>query len=187
MDNTENNSHSFKHEILVADLPKNRPYDFELSPKPKDLKALAAELDILDVSKLRFNGTLEFSDLGELKLTADLGVSVTQACVVSLEPVKSRIDEAITRRFIKLDDEFEEERQMLPEEDENTDPMTSVIDLGLVMLESIALNLPDFPRIEGAELKQKTFTEAGAIPMTDEDTKPFAGLAALKDKLSSKN
>ena len=47
------------------------------------------------------------------------------------------------------------------------------------MLESVALNLPQYPRKDGAELGQHVHAEPGTQPMTDEDTRPFAGLADL--------
>ena len=35
----------------------------------------------------------------------------------------------------------------------------------------------------GAELGEAVYTAPGQIPMSDEDARPFAGLAALRDKL----
>ena len=48
---------------------------------------------------------------------------------------------------------------------------------------ALVLALPEYPRSEGAELGEAIFTEAGLAPMKDEDARPFAGLAALKDQL----
>ena len=173
--------------LRVAELPKNKAYAFALDLSPAELKALADDLDILDLAKLRFQGELEYNDQGEVVVTAQLGVTATQACVVTLEPVKTRIDEPVVRRYSPHMAEGGEEHQMLPEDDENVDPLEDVIDLGLILTEGIALNLPDFPRSDGAELAQSTFAEPGVTPLEDEDTKPFASLAALKDKLSSDN
>lgn len=176
----------FSHPLMVADLPKNRARTFDLDLSDGDLAVIVDDLGILDLAKLRFTGEIAFNDQGEAEVTADLGVTATQACVVTLEPVKTRIDEKITRRFSPHMEPRADEYQMLEDEDENVDPLTDVIDLGLILTESIALNLPDFPRVEGAELSQTTFAEDGVTPLEDEDTKPFASLAALKDKLSPK-
>lgn len=175
----------YSHPLEVAALPKNRTRKFNLELTSEELAALAGDLDILGLSKLRFCGEIAYNDQGEIVVEADLGVTASQACVVTLNPVKTRIDEAITRRFTPNWQVKEEDHQMLEEDDENVDPLGDVIDLGLILTEGIALNLPDFPRSEGAELKQKTFAEPGVEPLQDEDTKPFASLAALKDKLSS--
>ena len=57
-------------------------------------------------------------------------------------------------------------------------------DIAQVMAEALSLAAPDYPRADGVELESSTFTEPGVAPMTDEDTKPFAALKALKSKLS---
>ncbi len=175
----------FSHPLAVADLPKNRARSFKLDLGGDEVAAIVKALGISGLSKLRFEGELAFNDQGELVLTADLGASATQACVVSLEPVKTRIDTEVIRRFSPHMESRPEEYQMLEDEDENVDPLDDIIDLGAVLSEAIALNLPDFPRSKDAELAQKTFTEPGVTPLEDEDTKPFASLAALKDKLKS--
>ena len=58
-----------------------------------------------------------------------------------------------------------------------------MIDLSEVMIESLALALPLYPRQDGAGFGQLSTTEPGAEQLSDEDVKPFAALAALKDKL----
>ena len=177
----------FSHVLEVASLPKNRPFDFELTPSEAELAAIASDLSILGLKKTRLKGSLEFNGEGELILTADLGGTATQSCVVSLEPVRTRIETSVRRRYSPNAASLEEEHQLLPEDDENMDPLEATVDLGLVLSEAIALELPEFPRMEGAELKEKVFAEAGVTPLEDEDTKPFASLAALKDKLSGQD
>ena len=52
-----------------------------------------------------------------------------------------------------------------------------------VFRETLVLALPDYPRAEGVELGERVFSEEGVKPMRDQDAKPFAGLAALKEKM----
>ena len=42
---------------------------------------------------------------------------------------------------------------------------------------------PDYPRKDAVELGQMIYTKPGDAPMTDEDARPFAGLADLQAKL----
>ena len=72
-------------------------------------------------------------------------------------------------------------------EDDSIEPLRAEIDLGAILEESLALNLPAYPRKEGTEAGQMAFTEPGKTPLTDEDVKPFAGLADLRDKLAGKD
>ncbi|NNK79430.1 MAG: DUF177 domain-containing protein, partial [Litoreibacter sp.] len=53
-----------------------------------------------------------------------------------------------------------------------------------IALEALSLALPAYPRAEGAELGETVFSEPGTDPMSDEDAKPFAALAALKNKMN---
>ena len=63
--------------------------------------------------------------------------------------------------------------------------MPEEIDLGAVMVESLELALPLYPRAPGAELGEAVFAAPGAEPLKDVDLRPFAGLSALRDRLSS--
>lgn len=169
--------------LIVQDLPRNRPFSFDQTPDTDTLDALAEELSILSLRKVKFSGEIEAQDNGDFVLTGMLGATAKQACVISLEPVTTRIDAKVTRRFTKMEKPKEDEYQIQEEEDENTDELGDVIDLGLIATESVALNLPDFPRADTAEIEQSSFAPPGVTPLTDDDTKPFASLAALKDKL----
>jgi hypothetical protein len=51
------------------------------------------------------------------------------------------------------------------------------------MAEALALALPDYPRAPDAELEAGQFAAPGVAPMTDDEAKPLAGLAALRDRL----
>jgi len=116
-------------------------------------------------------------------LHATVGATVTQSCVVTLEPVRTRIDEEISRRFLSEVEELSVEHQILPEDDDTVEMLTDPIDLGLVASEAIALALPSYPRADGAALSDAVFSEPGVKPLRDEDLKPFSALAALKSKL----
>lgn len=173
--------------LRVSDLQQNQPTAFSLKPSGEDLAALASELQLSAIKKLVFEGDLRAVGAADWELRATLGVTVVQPCVVTLDPVTTRIDETVERRFLKdmpVFDADEEEVEM--PEDENAEPLQSTIDLTAVMHESLALLVPQFPRADGAQLKKTAFTEPGKAAMTDEDARPFAGLAALRAQLSNK-
>ncbi|MBO9473383.1 DUF177 domain-containing protein [Shimia sp. R10_1] len=172
----------------VADLPQNRPTVFELRPDAQTLEAIAKELDLTGLKKLSFKGELHAFGKSDWELIADLGATVIQPCVVTLEPVTSRIDEVVERRFLaKMPELAADEEEIEMPEDDDAEPLGATIDVFAVMQEALALNVPLFPRSEGAALKEAVFTEAGKKAMTDEDARPFAGLAALRDQLTPKD
>ncbi|PPB80018.1 uncharacterized metal-binding protein YceD (DUF177 family) [Albidovulum inexpectatum] len=165
----------------VADLPPRKPTRFRLEPDSETSAAIAQSLGILGVDKLRFEGELRPIGRGDWELTAQLGATVRQACVVTLDPVSTRIDEQVIRRYLADYQEPEGEEVEMPEDD-TAERLTEVIDLGTVMVEALALALPDYPRRPGAELGQAQFAAPGVTPLTDEDLRPFAGLADLLKK-----
>lgn len=181
--------HPQKTEVIrVADLSTRRPVTFDLAPDAANTEAIAAELDLLGLRKLRFGGTLSAEGRKDWLLQGELGATVIQPCVVTLEPVLTRIDEKITRRFSPDAnfDTVEPSAEIEIPEDETFEPLGAEIDLTRVMVEALALALPRYPRSDGAELGSLTISEEGVAPMTDEETKPFAALASLRDKLHGK-
>lgn len=168
--------------LRVSDLPQNRATRFDLAPDPSARDGIARDLDILDVRKLAFSGSVSALGKTAWKLDGTLGATVVQACVVTLEPVVTRIDTPVTRQFVAgLDKDLDDEVEM--PEDDTQEPLGPEIDLGRVMVEALALALPDYPRSDDASLESSTFAAPGVTPLTDAETKPFAGLAALKQKL----
>ncbi|MEX0305556.1 MAG: DUF177 domain-containing protein, partial [Leisingera sp.] len=81
--------------LRVADLPQNAPTAFEIIPDKGTLAALAAELGVNALRKLRFTGEIKAMGKKDWKLSGRLGATVVQDCVVTLEPVTTRIEEAV--------------------------------------------------------------------------------------------
>lgn len=168
--------------LKMAALSRHQPFTFLIEPDAEARAALAGELGITQVRKLRFAGALTPEGRADWLLQADLGATVVQPCVVTLAPVTTRIDQTVTRRYLVRwqDPEAGSETEM--PEDDTAEPLPEVLDLAEVMAEALALALPDYPRADGADLGEAVFTEPGAEPLTEERVHPFAALAKLKDK-----
>lgn len=169
--------------ILMADMPKGGTRQFNLAFSAARLKEAKETLSLLDIRKVRIKGSLAPEGRKNWLLEVEVGASVTQACVVTLQPVKTRIDTRVRRLFLTDWQEPEGDSVLEMTMDEDSDPLGDLIDLEQITLEAIALALPTYPRAEGAALETKVFAEPGIKPMTEEDAKPFAGLAALRDKM----
>lgn len=169
--------------LRVADLPQRKGHAFALTPDAETCAQIAGALDLTGLRKLSFAGRLRAEGRDDWVLEATLGATAIQPCVITLAPVTTRIDQAVTRRFVRnWQDPVESDEVEMPEDD-STEPLPTEIDLIAVLSEALALALPDYPRAGDAALEQSTFAAKGVVPMSDEDTKPFAGLAALKGKL----
>ena len=169
--------------IDVSDLPAGREVSVSLVPDSAQLAEGAAQLDVLGLQKLRLEGRLVPEGRKDWTLRAKLGATVTQACVVTLAPVRTRIEEDVLRKFVADWQEAEGDSVVEMDEDVESEPLTREIDLMAIALEGVALAMPDYPRAGDADLGEAVFAEPGVEAMTDEAAKPFAGLAALKAKM----
>lgn len=177
-------SGSTPERLRVAALRTNQPTTFDLRPDEARRDALAAELGLLGLKKLRLAGEIRPEGRDAWRLEATIGATVTQPCVVTLAPVTTRIDEPVSRHWRP-----EEEFPSVPEgaevemTDDETDPLPGVIDLGAVMAEALSLALPLYPHAEGAEAAAEALDEQAAPDPEDERPNPFAALAGLRDQL----
>lgn len=168
--------------LRVSDLPRSRPTAFSIEPDSVGRTRIADTLNLSSVKKLTFQGTIDPTDGGGFALMADLGATVVQPCVVSLEPVSTRIDARVSRRYVAdMPPSPGEDTEMV--EDDSVEALGAEIDLGALLSEVLALEIPDYPRREDAGLDAKEFAPPGVAPMSDSDAKPFAGLAALKKNM----
>jgi uncharacterized metal-binding protein YceD (DUF177 family) len=171
--------------LRLAELATRKATNFELLPNATERQAIADALDIPGIKKLRFAGSLSPAGRRDWELTAELGATVVQSCVVTLDPVTNRLDEKVLRRFLAEMPDLDGQEVEMPEDD-TVEPLPEILDLYDVLVEALALALPLYPRAEGAELGESVFTHKGGKAMTDEETKPFAGLGALRDSLKNK-
>lgn len=171
--------------IRLAQLRGKDEIGFEIAPDAEARKRIAEGLGLLELRKLRLRGHLVAEGRRDWRLTAELGATVVQPCVVTLDPVTTRIDEPVARLFTPdaTPEEVSPGEEMEMPEDDTLEPLGQEIDLHGVMIEALSLALPPWPRRDDAELGQMTATAEGAEPLTDEDTKPFAGLKALRKRL----
>jgi uncharacterized metal-binding protein YceD (DUF177 family) len=168
--------------LALARLPRSADTTFEITPDAEARAGLAAELGLLGLRKLRLAGRLVPEGKRDWRLEASLGATVVQPCVVTAEPVTTRLDEPVARRYLAEMPEPEGDEVEMPEDD-TAEPLPATLDLFAVLSEALALALPQYPRAEDAELGEAVFAAPGVAPMTDEEAKPLAGLAALRDRL----
>ncbi|WP_392664445.1 YceD family protein [Amaricoccus sp. B4] len=175
----------FARVVELARLQDGGDFAFDISPEPAEAQAIARLMGAQALRKLRFQGRLSPLERKGWQLEGAFGATVIQTCVVTLEPVTTRIDQPVRRRYEPMTEPVATDIMLSAEDDEDVEPLRPTIDLGLVALETLALALPAYPRKDGAALGPQVFAEDGVTPLEDEDVKPFAALAALKDRLDN--
>ena len=133
--------------------------------------ALARRFGLLDLPALSAELTLTPGPGGTLRARGTLRAEVVQECVVTLEPVPARIEEALDWRILPPGEEPSDELDDGPEDIES-EPDGSV-DLGEALAQGLSLSLDPYPRAPGAEVPETARDEAAS---------PFA---ALRGRLRS--
>ena len=169
--------------IKLKRLNPTEKHTFSIGVSDQQKRQLITEFDLVSLGKVRLEGHLSAAGSADWVLKADFGATVEQSCVVTLEPVKTRIEEKITRNYV-AGFEFSDDAESETVVDELTETLPAEIDLFEILKETLAIGLPAYPRKSGAEVGNLTVAPPNTTPLSDDDVKPFAGLADLKDKLT---
>lgn len=173
--------HPWPHPLRVARLGRAQPVPFDLSADEAERTAIADFLGLLGVATLRFKGELRAEAEDAWRMTGRLTSEITQECVSTLAPVPARIDLRVSRLFVPYP--FEGAIDLDPEDEDDPDEFEDTIDPGAVALEELALSLDPYPHAQGVEPVDARAAPPGTAPLDDAELKPFAGLAALRDKM----
>jgi uncharacterized metal-binding protein YceD (DUF177 family) len=154
--------------------------------EPGERTALAARFGLKAIDSLKANYAIR-RDARGIVATGHLSAKVTQACVITDEPVPAVIEEDFAIRFIPEEEGDGDDNEMELSEDECDIVFYSggAIDLGEAAAESLALALDPYPRSPRAEAALR---DAGVISEDEakklaEESGPFGGLAGLRDTL----
>ena len=159
-------------EIPVGGLERTRAATAE------EKKYLAGKLDILDVENLAARYRIVSISGGAYRLTGALAARVQQACVVSLEPVGSKIDASFEVEFwpeLKSEEPVDEASVLSGSDTELLEHGT--IPVGRIVFETLSASLDPYPRREGAE-----FNWQDPAPDSSATNNPFAALSKLKNQ-----
>ena len=174
--------------VRAEDVPPNGK-TLEITPNPKEKKALAKRLDVLSVEDLSAKVQLKRDTPHIVHVTGVLEAIVKKSCVVTLEPIDIPIkeefegwyaDESQAVSFRRAQHEAQSKKDLLdiPMLDESEDPEPMVngqIDVGDLATQYLSLAIPLYPVKEGVELKASEPDVQKGNPMK---VNPFA---ALKD------
>lgn len=144
------------------------------------LSALAGRFNVEEVSDLRFQALLMPLDNDCLQASGSVKGRVRQICGVTLEPIWTDIEQRFSAEFqpqelvakyIVPEDDFDTE---LPEPMQN-----GQADIGEMVTQVFAMEIPAYPRAEGAEFAGYGQSES-EIEAEDAKQSPFAALSSLK-------
>jgi len=170
----------FEYEYDLAGLGRNGA-ELALVADPDARTRIAKWAEIATVESFGATVQLRKQSANRFSLDADLTADVVQECVVTLEPVKSRIEKRVHRELHLAHRTRHQPDEVIPlvagaGDDEVPEEIESLqYDLAGPLLEELVLALDPYPRAPGVEF---------AAPATTEPARenPFAVLKSLKNR-----
>jgi uncharacterized protein len=168
----------FSHRVSVRQIPETGRH-FKLEADAGERQAVAEALGIVEVEELVAELDLRPIGSDSFAVTGTLAATVVQTDVVTLEPVRQHIEEAIDLTLVPAESGSPSRRRTDDSEpgDELGDRdvyQGGQIDLGPIVFEHLALGLDPYPRSPGVEF-------SGHVEDKQEKPdSPFAALANLK-------
>src|SRR6266567_6295085 len=124
---------------------------YPISAEAREREALARRFELLSLDRLEAEIRLKRVGGGMIRLTGRLSADVAQACVVSLEPVASALEQDFTVLYgaTELD-----QTVMVYLESDAAEPFDGdAIDIGEAVAQQLALALDPYPRAPGVSLE----------------------------------
>lgn len=150
-----------------------------LKASTAECEALAARFAILGIEHFTADLTLVPQTGGSVRVHGHLNAEVSQACVVTLEPVRQRVVAAIELRILTEGETPSDDDPDSPDEIESQGGM---VDLGEACAEQLALALDPYPRLPDAALPvEYVASDEEIVPEAPQQRpNPFAALAQRK-------
>lgn len=175
----------FSHPVKAGQI-KDQKQDYTLKANDAERASLAARFGLPAISRLEGRFILQHERSGIIAAKLTMNATVTQTCVVSLEPFDEKIKERAELRFVpeaalrhvpsEEHGDDEEGEDITPASLDSPDEIpyaNDIIDLGAALAEQLALTLDPYPRKPGASLPEAA---------SDDSAHPFAALAARLGK-----
>jgi len=160
----------YSKEIDIRRIGVNNSH-YSLTADEEQCRALAARFDIVRLNYLKAEVDIRLTARDEYTVEGTFSASVRQICGVTLE----EFDNVLSGDFMELFTTApvkKKDAELLTDEEIPTPIEGGVIDIGEVVAETLALNIPVFPRKPDAVF----IYESGK----DKDENPFSVLKKLK-------
>ena len=146
---------NFSYIILLEQIKREIEYEFNLVCSKNALRELPKRLNVIEAKKASFNGHLKLQVANQIVLCGTVKAKLIQPCSLTLEPLVTTINKQISRTFLIGPNEKKPIKKSvfeLTEKSFDNDIILDEINLGEVLMETISLETPDYPKKSGASI-----------------------------------
>ena len=168
--------HNFTHIVSLEQLKREIEYEFNLVCSEDDLKQLPNKLNVLVAKKAGINGILKLQAANQIFMKGKVTAKLIQPCSLTLEPIVTTISKKVLRTFTIEPKEkipIKKTTFELTQESFDNDMILDEINLGEILMETISLETPDYPKRYGASLPPTPISSTSPA-------NPFSVLSKLK-------
>ena len=167
---------NFSYIISLEKIKRDIEHEFHLVCSKDALEELPRRLNVIEAKKASFNGHLKLQVANQIFLWGTVKAKLIQPCSLTLEPVVTTIYKQLARTFFIETNENKSIKKSvfeLTEKSFDNDIILDEINLGDVLMETISLETPDYPKKSGASI---SLTRAESRDREN----PFSILSKLK-------
>ncbi len=167
---------NFSYIISLEQIQRDIEHEFHLVCSKDALRELPKRLNVTEAKKASFNGYLKLQVANQIFLCGTVKAKLIQPCSITLEPVVTTIYKRLARTFFFGANENKPMKKSvfeLTEQSFDNDVILDEINLGDVLMETISLETPDYPKKSGASI---SLTRTESIDKEN----PFSILSKLK-------
>lgn len=175
--------------VKAEDVPQSGK-KMDISPDADRRKALAKQLEILELKDLKATLNLSRERAHILHIKGQLEAKIKQACVITLEPVETVLkdefeawyadeNQAISFKKAQYEAQSKKELMDIPMLDESEDPepmINGAVDVADLVTQYLSLAIPPYPTKEGI-----TYSVQVEEPKEAKNPMKLNPFAALKD------
>ena len=146
---------NFSYIISLEQIKREIECEFNLVCSKDALRELPKRLNVIEAKKASFNGHLKLQVANQIVLCGTVKAKLIQPCSLTLEPVVTTIYKQFSRTFLIGPNEEKPIKKSvfeLTEKSFDNDIILDEINLGEVLMETISLETPDYPKKSGASI-----------------------------------
>ena len=165
--------------VPIKSLKQTKKFSFNHECSSTELYKLEKILDVLKIESVSFKGQLTPSDSQNYKLHASFKATVTQACVITLKPVTTQIEQQIHQHY-STDKEAHQAKTVSGDyKTTEIERIFNEVNIGDLILEFLSLSIPLYPKNKNASFEGISATKSGIKPLEKPLNNPFNSLKKL--------